>query len=227
MKLQFGLDLDKDLNNYYESANKDGYGIDFSQFISPNTLKMLKGIPINKAKKEFRPVLEKQYQDYNWQFFAFLRHVSEYWDFLEEEIMGKLVAITGKEFKTKKVIIYLTTTAKCPYDFSGENKWFMVSFLSHPLKCIITIVHELMHLHFYENYYEEVCMSLGENKAQDLKESLTVLINLELKGSLFFEDKGYPNHKELRDFIAKEWNENKDYNLLIKKCIVFLKNAKQ
>ena len=57
----------------------------------------------------------------------------------------------------------------------------------------------------------------------DLKEALTVLLNLEFKDILLAYDEGYGMHKELRDFISEEWKRKQDFNSLIDRCIEYLK----
>ena len=64
----------------------------------------------------------------------------------------------------------------------------------------------------------------GKEKTADLKEALTVLLNLEFRNLWVVEDAGYEVHKELRNFITNKWNEEKDFDILIQKCITHLKD---
>ena len=63
-----------------------------------------------------------------------------------------------------------------------------------------------MHFHFFEHYWDGIEKQIGINKTDDLKESLTVLLNLEFKDLWFKFDQGYPNHQELRKFISDNVN---------------------
>ena len=80
-----------------------------------------------------------------------------------------------------------------------------------------------MHLQFHNTYWKEVEEKIGNRKTSDLKEALTVLLNLEFKDLWFVQDMGYDMHKELRDFISKQWKKKKDFNILLDKCIKHLK----
>ncbi len=77
-------------------------------------------------------------------------------------------------------------------------------------------MHEYWHLYTWYKFgviWEE---KLGKQKYNDIKESLTVLLNIECK-DLFPENKkdiGYPQHQELREKIIKIWNETKDIDKL-------------
>jgi hypothetical protein len=65
---------------------------------------------------------------------------------------------------------------------------------------------------------------IGKEKTADLKESLTVLLNLEFGNLFLAKDRGYPLHQKLRSFIEEEWKKEKDFDKLIGKCISFIKN---
>ncbi len=81
-----------------------------------------------------------------------------------------------------------------------------------------------MHLYFHKFYWDSVEKKLGKEKTSDLKEALTVLLNLEFKDLWFVEDKGYESHKELRNFIMEKWKEEKDFEKLLEKCVEYIRN---
>lgn len=108
----------------------------------------------------------------------------------------------------KEIAAYLTINSRCPYNI--EENWFFVPISkSSPIK---TIIHELWHFYTWYKFgiaWEE---KLGKGKYNDMKEALTVLLNVECKHVLpeGVEDKGYPQHKELRDRILELWKQNPD-----------------
>ena len=77
-------------------------------------------------------------------------------------------------------------------------------------------MHELWHFYTWYGLGVGQEEKLGKQKYNDLKESLTVLLNKEC-ADLFpidFTDKGYPQHKELREKILKFWSNDKNvFNL--------------
>jgi hypothetical protein len=99
----------------------------------------------------------------------------------------------------------------------------MVSFFRDLASALNTCGHELLHIQFHNLYWNQVENQIGEKKTSDLKEALTVLLNLEFKDLWFVEDKGYEIHKELRKFITDEWKKEKDFRILLDKCINYLK----
>lgn len=77
-------------------------------------------------------------------------------------------------------------------------------------------MHELWHFYTWYKFGFEWEEKLGKEKYNNLKESLTVLLNVEcvnlLKEKVY--DNGYPQHQELRKNILKIWNKNKDIDYL-------------
>ena len=80
-----------------------------------------------------------------------------------------------------------------------------------------------MHIQFHNTYWPKIEKQIGKEKTADLKEALTILLNLEFKDLWFVRDEGYEIHQELRKFIEKEWKENPDFDILMKKCVEYLK----
>lgn len=111
----------------------------------------------------------------------------------------------------KDVTAYLTVNTRCPY--SVEENWFYISVSNVVPR--MTIMHELWHFYTWYKFgsYEE---KIGKQRYNDAKEALTVLINVECKDLLpeGKEDRGYVQHKELRDKILQLWSENKDIEKL-------------
>ncbi|MBU3907366.1 MAG: hypothetical protein KKA64_03895, partial [Nanoarchaeota archaeon] len=100
----------------------------------------------------------------------------------------------------------------------------MVSLFNNILSDIATSAHEIMHIQFHNTYWNDVEKEIGEEKTAHLKEALTVLLNVEFSRDFWFvDDRGYPMHQELRKFIEKEWKKEKDFGILLKKCIEYLK----
>jgi hypothetical protein len=100
-----------------------------------------------------------------------------------------------------------------------------VNFFGGISNALHTSGHEIMHIHFHNSKHWEVCeKELGWNKTMDLKEALTVLLNLEFYDLWIIPDGGYPNHVELRRYIAQQWKKEKDFDKLIDSSIRWIKN---
>jgi hypothetical protein len=115
------------------------------------------------------------------------------------------------------ITAYLTINSRCPYNI--EENWFFVSIAKKSSN--LTIMHELWHFYTWYKFGTKWEEKLGKEKYNDIKESLTVLLNVECKDLLSEgkEDIGYPQHKEMREEILKIWGEEKDIEKLWNKII--------
>ena len=147
------------------------------------------------------------------------------WDKINDKYFKRLERIMKSKFPIKEVTAYLTTQYRCPYN--EEEAWFMVSFFSSIPKAMQIAGHELMHLHFHKTYWPKIEKQIGKEKTADLKEALTVLLNLEFRNLWFVKDEGKNNEQQqkLREFIIQEWKKKKDFDVLIKKCVKYLKKG--
>ena len=134
----------------------------------------------------------------------------EDWNSIENKYNRKAEEIFGISL-IKDIDVYITINTRCPY--SVEENWFFVSVCSNTLRK--TVMHELWHFYTWYKFGNEWEQKLGKQKYNDIKESLTVLLNVEFKDLLNnIQDNGYPQHKELRDNILNIWNKEKDINSL-------------
>ena len=114
---------------------------------------------------------------------------------------------------SRDITVYLTINERCPYDI--ENNFFFVS-MSISSSVRKTIMHELWHFYTWHGLGAKELEKLGVQKYNDLKEALTVLLNVECKDLLpeGIPDMGYPQHKELREKIVEFWKKDKNINNL-------------
>ncbi len=142
-------------------------------------------------------------------------HVLKYqreWDKVSEEFEKKATAIFGVSLPCD-VTAFLTINNRNPYSIKDNS--FFVSVPGYVRK---TVMHELWHFYTWYGFGEGEEERLGKQKYNDLKESLTVLLNLEC-GDLLPQgilDNGYPQHQELREQIVQFWNKDRSMNNLWK-----------
>ncbi len=217
-KVEFLFDKSKDALNIWDKINKPVPYNAFLRGLSPRLMEICKGKAFEDCKDE---IIEYNQGIYDSGVIKiFLEALEKYWGKIENQFFERLEKITGKKYD-EKTKCYVTTISICPYD--SDEKSFMCSVLYNLPQAISTIAHELLHLHFHKYYYDEIEKELGEEKTHDLKESLTVLLNSEFKDLLIGYDSGYESHKELRDFILREWKKEKDFDGLLVKCVELLK----
>jgi len=143
------------------------------------------------------------------------------WREIEEDFFNRMDNLMKKTFN-KNIIAYLTTLGVCPYDPDEPSFMFSLFYsLPHQLQ---TCGHEIMHLYFHKFYWDKIESQIGKEKTGDLKEALSVLLNLEFKDLWFAKDYGYEPHRKLREFISIEWKKEKDFEKLLKKCIKYILN---
>ena len=216
-KVIFKFDKDKDLWNNWHKCNWKSSWHNFN--INPK----LKEICKNKKLEEIKDELV-EYLTPLWNSGLIeieIDSIKKAWEKIEDEFFKRMNKIMKKEFEDN-VIGYLTTLGICPYD--PDEPSFMFS-LFYPLPMQLSICgHEIMHLYFHKFYWNDVEKKIGKEKTGDLKEALTVLLNVEFRDLWFTRDRGYDSHKDLRKFILDEWNKEKDFEKLLDKCVAYLKN---
>ncbi|MEK6951931.1 MAG: hypothetical protein AABX29_02845 [Nanoarchaeota archaeon] len=216
----FKFDKNKDLFNIWETVNSNNsFGTDFKKNLSSRLIEISKGRSFEDCKKELEEAMKKVHDSPIIK--LYIKNINSMWEIIEKEYFKRIEKVMKKPIYIKKFTGYLTTAGKCPYNL--KENWFMINLFSSDLGALMTTGHELMHLQFHHYYWNNFEKEVGKEKTADLKEALTVLLNLEFKDLWFIEDPGYEKHKDLRNFVSDEWKKEKDFDLLLKKCINYLK----
>ena len=224
-KVVFKFDKEKDAKNYYDCANSDPHwGNDFTKSLRPEVLKKLKGKKWTEVRKDTINMLKRGYSQDKERKEKKFKKIQKSWNKINDEYFKRLERVMKKPICCKKFIGYVTTMGRCPYNYKEPS--FMISFFRPLLHVLNTTGHEIMHIQFHNTYWDYVEKQLGKEKTADLKEALTVLLNLEFGDLWFVYDIGYEPHKELRKFIEKQWKKNPDFDILLDKCIKYIKNRK-
>jgi len=118
---------------------------------------------------------------------------------------------------SRDITAYLTVNTRCPYNLE-EGSFFVSMSKGNPT---LTMMHELWHFYTWEKFGAEWETQIGKEKYNAIKEALTVLLNIECKHLLpdGAEDKGYPQHKELREKITELWRQNPDIEFVWKESL--------
>lgn len=116
-------------------------------------------------------------------------------------------------FETKlpsNINAYLTINSRCPY--SIRENYFFVTVPTYVYIARKTVMHELWHFYTWYGLGADQVEKLSREKYGDLKEALTVLLNVKCMDLLSegVEDTGYPQHKELREKILQFWEKDKN-----------------
>lgn len=216
----FKFDKERDLFNIWSTANSSSEWHDFKRGVTPNILKICDGRNFEDCKKELERIMKKVYLSGIIRIYT--KAIQESWNNINDNFFKRLGKVMKKPINKKRFVGYITTAGRCPYDL--EDYSFMVSLFFSLPQSLATTGHEIMHLQFHKYYWDIIEKEIGKEKTASLKESLTVLLNLEFNDFWFFIDKGYESHQELRSFISKTWKEERDFNVLVDKCIEYLKS---
>jgi hypothetical protein len=216
----FKFDEEKDLHNIWSACNSDtSFGFDFKKNIDEKTISICKDKKFDECKHELAEKFKKAHSSKLVP--IFLKSVNESWKEINDEFFKRLEKIMKRPIYTNSFTGYLTFIGKCPYILKENSFYF--NFFSPLVGVLKSTAHEIMHLQFHNTYWKDIEKKIGEDKTKDLKEALTVLLNLEFRDLWFVEDTGYEIHKELRKFIANEWKKEKDFEKLLEMCVEYLK----
>jgi len=228
-KVSFYYDFKKDAWAWVAFAKKKGkiYGVENRlDFIPLDLVKKIRNknrksaervvynYLINNPKKKIRRIVIEQEVDS-------LRYI---WSKVENKFFKRLEKVTQKPIFTETFKCYLTSGFMCPYN--EKENWFMVS-MWHSIPMNITIIcHEILHLQFL-HYYRKYCRKfLSEKQTEDLKETLTFLLNTNFSDLILSRDMGYPRHKKLRVELKKTWKKEEDFRNFLDKAIEIAEKEK-
>ena len=216
----FKFDKEKDLFNIWETCNKNpSYGFDFKKNMNPKTVSICENRKFEDCRNELAKRFEKIHSSK--LISIYLKALNDSWRTINNEFFKRLEKIMKKPIYNNLFTGYLTFSNRCPYILK-ENAFYF-GFFNSICDTLRLAGHEIMHLQFHNAYWNEIEKQIGNEKTHDLKEALTVLLNLEFKDLWMAEDKGYESHNALREFIASEWKKEKDFEVLLRKCMEYLK----
>jgi len=224
-KVVFKFDKEKDLWNIWLKCNTNSKFGDFEKNIPPKIIKIIKGKEFEECKKELLKLRKKTYTSS--LFPVVVNSFNKAWNIINDEYFKRLEKIMKKQICSGKFTAYLSTMGAHSYNYNIKSPFFMVGFFGGIPSALEMAGHEIMHIQFHNAYWKEVEKKIGFDKTNDLKESLTILLDLEFKDLWLIKDKGYDSHKELREFISKEWKKKKDFDILLDKCVKYLKKMKK
>lgn len=229
VKVNFDYNLPKDAWSWVLIAkDRDMMGLNWRDQIaqiSNELLVKIEKVSFSRAQKIVETYIEndskKEYK--NKVMYAEMQALEKSWRLIEKRYFEILSGITQNPILTEKLSCYFTTGFMCPYN--EKESWFMVSMWHSIPFSITTICHEIMHLQFlfyYKDYLKK--KGLGNNQIDDLKESLTFLLNEpEFDSIILSQDSGYPKHAELRKRLKSIWSKNKDFKNLIDEAVCIIK----
>lgn len=186
-KLSIRYDLNKDAENFIKGKNSIN-----SQIPTKFQQEYENSNDSDYSEEKVRLFLELRGKDINFEQIAI--KIKDQWNPIENEFVLRCEEIFGIRLESE-VIGYLSQNQKCTYNWR-ENYFFIYYNSLNPLK---TIMHELLHFYTHRKYDSFV---IDSNKFNDIKESLTVLLNVDFADLMNGEeDRGYEQHQQMRSEI--------------------------
>ncbi|MCR4279470.1 MAG: hypothetical protein NUV78_01895 [Candidatus Zambryskibacteria bacterium] len=144
--------------------------------------------------------------------------IEDEWRPIEQGFIERCEKIFGIKYPLEKISAYLTTNNRCSYNTKGN--YFFV-YLHNKKSNNPSIMHEIFHFYTYYTFYEELMWkSVSREKYEDIKESLTELLNLEFSDLMNgATDWGYPQHQEKRAKVRSIWISGKNINKVVNELI--------
>lgn len=216
MKIIFDYNKERDiwcLLNYGKSSHN-------SNESTSVYLELIKNYGENPDTDSISNFIEKYLKEKNYDVLTYLADCQSDFGLINEEFNVIAQKIFGVALKDD-ITAYLTINNRCPYNI--KERWFYVS-MSKKYSVRPVIMHELWHFYTWYRFGIQEQDKIGGQKYNDLKESLTVLLNIECKHLLpeRIEDRGYPQHQKIRAEILRLWKENPDISYVWDNSVVFM-----
>jgi len=109
---------------------------------------------------------------------------------IEPNFIKKLEEVHKNTFDFGQIKGVLSSSFRFGYRIEEKESWFAVDIFRNKFLAIDTAMHELMHFMFHK-YFDHICKDKGltENQMWDIKESFTVLLNIEFNEAIFEGEK--------------------------------------
>lgn len=203
MKVNFTYDKDKDI---WCILNKDKVSNN-SNTPTKEYIQLVEKFGENLSEENTSSFIDDYILENKIDISKSIEDIEKDWGIISDDFQKRAESIFGVSLSSD-IVAYLTINSRCPYNI--KENLFYVSFESDQSRKII--MHELWHFYTWYGLGEDQQEKLGMQKYNDLKESLTVLLNIECKDLLpeRIIDIGYPVHKEIREKILEFWKKDKN-----------------
>ena len=196
-----------------------GPGSTNSPGVQTNTyLELLSSVNDISDKEMVRQFIRKFIIDNNIDVSGSVNQIQKNWRSIESEFQTRAEKVFGVKL-TGKITGYLTITGRFPYG----TDYFYVSAKS-PSRAVNIAAHEIWHLYTWKKFGISESV-IGEERYNEIKESLSVILNPECGDLLTKNDEGYPQHTELRKQILDKWILTKNIETVWKCALEYTENT--
>lgn len=203
LQIHFKYDLEKDVDNFLRGT----------QSVNNQTPTKLQKLYIEKhgntySREMVRTFIETYIKDNQLDLSNLAFSSEKDWRPIEESFISKTEKLFGIAYPIESITAYLSTNSRCTYNIQDNH--FFVFINAKSLNAYV--MHELLHFYTWYAFHDELIgQGIDEKQYNDIKESLTELLNLEyidlMAGVL---DEGYPQHAKMRQKVRELWLATKD-----------------
>ena len=212
--------LERDIWNWYYGANYSEQAELLDSEGDKEMAARIKGIPsLEEATPILKPFLEAKIADADGALSRFIKTAET--EFAEKFQAGceAIEAMTGQPLAHTDFTFYVTSFPRM-VAFYDEGIIFVYSKIDNELwgMPIDGFLHELQHFQvdkYWRQDSDSPVAKLSEDDYFKLKESLTVILDEELRPIITLPDCSYPEFKDLRDALHAEWKQHHDFEQLI------------
>jgi len=194
-KITFQYNLEKDVENFLKSFKS----------VNSSTRTELEERYLEKSKELQETNVSEFLASQGIDTDSKLKEIAEAWRRIENEVINRMDKMFGVRLASMPVA-YLSSNSRCTYSTSGN--YFFVKMTGGDTNR--NIAHELLHFYTWHAFYKELEKNgVSRKKYNDIKESLTEVLNTDFSDLLREVDIGYPQHHDLRTQVNKFRSEGK------------------
>ena len=221
--VKFVVDKELDIANHFIALNsyKRNREKGFQQYKND----FLEKLSVLTSEDEIRNEIEKYIEIYYKQenkLISLVEDINEEWAKIEKDFIQKLEEVHKFPFPHTEMRGVLSSASR--FGYNTHEGWFATDMMKNKFCAIDVATHELMHFMFHR-YYDKICeeKELSKNEMWDVKESFTVLLNIEFSDFRLQQDFGYPPHAKLREIIKESWEKDRDFDKVLDRAIEYVK----
>ena len=208
LKVNFIYDLDKDVDNFLRAT----------QSVNNSAPTKLQRLYIEKhdsiyGRETVRAFIETYIRDNHLNIPETAAAIEKGWRSMEEAFISKTEGPFGLTYPIESITAYLSTNSRCTYNIQ-DNYFFVFINAKSPNAYIM---HELLHFYTWYAFHDELMKrGIDEKRYNDIKESLTELLNIEYVDLMNgVTDDGYPQHAEMRQKVRELWLTTKNLRRVV------------
>lgn len=212
-------DLDLDVWNWVDGSHIKSHGKAWRDNLRDENDKALFDLVAKMAPKDAEKYLYKElplrYKSNVEYYNKRQQRIDEVFSAKFDKACNKLIEITGKHLYYQDYTIKLTTFPKGPYNF---DEGFFGYYYDNPNPLAKTFMHEVLHFQFiayWGNNPKSSVSKLSQEQFHFLNESLTVVLDDDLRSIIGSADQGYDLHKPFREILHEHWAKYHDFDKLV------------